>query len=260
MPSYEQQDGSGLVVYDLLLSWPGTGITPPLFISRWYNSACILAPEGPVPLHHEVHQKTLALFDPIDERGGAGCLREITWSEGAKYQWRPIVYRLNLQGIGALGSQAELAWRRGLSDATQAHFADDQVEGFEVLSRLERADEKAERLLREHLNPQQLLELAADDKFRLYGARTGNLYEIELGDGFDLLDKVSSDTVASYCLHTEYWMPAADIALATKLALEDPELEIECLENARSGGIWRTRRRTSQDWKAYRLERELLSV
>lgn len=200
MPSYEHEDG-GLLVFDLLLAQAGFNGGVKLF-SRWYGSACVISPDDMVPLHH---------------------------SPEALWEWRPLVYRRSMYGCWEeLGSQAELAWRFGLMEVMHAVHAGAEVTMFE-------ADEKAEKLLAECLSGFQQLELAATDKFRVRGGSTGRMYKIELGDGFDRVDPVTDRIVASYCLHPEYWMPTADVALATKLQLEDPELEEETVAGARAG-------------------------
>lgn len=201
MPSYEHDDG--FAVFELavaqLTSSGGLMLFP-----RWYGTACIVAPDGLVPLHH----------DPA-----------------AWWQWRPMIYRLTWDGEwSTLGSQQELSWRYGLMEMTHAIHADGELTTAD-------ANDRAERLLLECLDPQQRLDYTAYASFRVRGAKTGHVYVIELGDGFKRIDPSTTATLVSYCLHTEHWMPHEDMALATKFALEDPELELEALEGARN--YWR---------------------
>lgn len=213
MPSFERDDG--LLVFDLLLFSQGEDLRPMLY-SRWYHSACAIAPDGLVPLYH----------DPR-----------------ARREWRPQVYKLGI-GWERFGSQGELLWRRLCSDAQQAiatlHEPDLSEElryrlATERLLSTEVAEDRAEKLLRENLTAFQEFEYVVTDRFRVRGGRTGNLYLIRPRDGFALIDDVTNAVIASYCLHPESWLPDADVALATKLALEDEELEVDCLENARVG-------------------------
>lgn len=225
MPSFEHEDGR-LWVFDLLRVQVGADGQCRLW-SSWYGTACVLAPDGMVPLHHH---------------------------EGAWWQWRPRLYRHNaFWGWMGLGSQEELQWRYGLGKAIEAaHFGEP-----ELLEQIQEADARASRLLAANLSPQQRIELAALGHFHTRGGRTRNLYKVGLGDGFAIVDHRTQDEAVSYCLHTEHWMPSADIALATKLALEDPEMEIECLENARPTLVPPERRATADDLVCAMLERDL---
>lgn len=239
MPSFVQDEEFGkLAVFDLLVAqradrgglmlWP-----------RWYGSMTLRACDGLVPLHD---------------------------SPEAKWEYRPMVYNRAMFSWQALGSQRELAWRYGLhlvmlrqaQDVAAAlgmdmegGRADDRVvEGwgyggsFELEARTEdrieqryaewmEADEKAEATLIEHLNPVQRIEFGTTNSFRCRGAATGNLYRLDVGNGFEILSKSTGEPIASYCWHPDEWIPECDVALATKLALEDEELEVETLENAR---------------------------
>jgi hypothetical protein len=158
--------------------------------------------------------------------------------ETALREWRPYVYHLEWDGSWtALGSQTELAWRFGLGGMLGFNNGELDIDAIVQALSMQGADEKAEKLLRENLTPQQSIELTALKYFRVRGGATGNLYSVVLGDGFNLLDPTTSEDIRSYCFHPEYWIPHADTALATKFLLEDPELEIETLEEARSKDV-----------------------
>lgn len=209
MPSYEHEDQNGLVVYDFVIC-AGAADGVMMAISRWYGSAVLIAPEETVPLHH---------------------------NPGAWWVWRPLLYRKNIYGgFDCLGSQQELAWRYGLG---QVEIARDAVgDGDYDIERdftMSKADDRARVLLLENLTPQQRLEYAATNggSFCCRGAATGNLYQIDIGNGFEVLSKLTREPAVSYCWHTEYWIPHDDVALATKLQLEDPELEQEVLEHGK---------------------------
>lgn len=225
LPSFETDHGK-LLVYDFLtVERAQSGGLTLMLIPKWYPMASLLAPDGLVPLHH---------------------------SPEAFWIWRPQIYRLKLLDEGGTcwqrqGSQTELAWRHGLFEAI-------------VYQRtvMHEADERAHHLLCDHLTSFQRLELAATGKFRVRGAATKNMYSIEVGDGFSIIDNVTCERVVSYCLHPEAWIPHEDVALATKLALEDEDLEVECLENARPVVLRQTERPSKRQQVAAKLEKELI--
>lgn len=225
MPSYESDDGKLLVLDVLLAQMNGDGHVK--LLSRWYGSACVLAPDGLAPLHH---------------------------SPGALWGWRPKIYYRTFVGWSCMGSQQELGWRHGLGQMQAIiHGAMDEAD-FDMVD----ADHRARKILLENLTPQQQIEYHACDKFRCRGATTGNMYLIEPGNGFAIIDKHTCEIVVSYCLHPDGWIPHDDVALATKLALEDAELEEECLKNARSVFHKPDPRAPRIDQYVYDMERELL--
>lgn len=234
MPSYENTE-NGMVVMDLLVAMPTSNGGMKL-LSRFYGVACLISPECEgVPLHH----------DPA-----------------AWWDWRPLLYRRALFGWDCLGSQEELSWRYGLH---QMQLAMDAIDNGEYdLNRdfkMMEADEKARKLLRENTTDQQRLELAASGgcRFKCRGGKTKNLYEICIGNGFKLISKLTHESVASFCWHTEYWIPHEDVALATKLQLEDPELEEEVLTYAQvSFGDGPHLRADDWDRRAREMEAELI--
>lgn len=226
MPSFEDEDGK-LLVFELMVV-QAPPLTGPMAFPRSYGFVCAVAPEGMAPLH-------------------------LAGTEGAPHEWwkwRPLVYRWKMDGWWqGLGSQQELTYRFGLCEAQHARYGD----GDPAL--VMQGEDRADRLLVKHLSPQQRLEFVATGDFRVVGARTSNVYRVTPTDGFDLIDAYTGDTVVSYCLHTEYWLPSGDQALAIKLALEDPELEVEVLEGARPYPRDERRRARMSDRLALRLER-----
>lgn len=215
MPSYEHEGGK-MVVYDLLIAQMDlrTGLR---FFPSSYGATALIFPDGLTPawFHLSEHEDGIMSYG-VGER-----------------EWRPAIYRLTLDSrMERQGSQTELEWRAGLAEMMHHIHA-----GKEWT--MEQANERADKLLLECLSPQQRLEFFASDggNFRCRGGATKNLYVIELGNGFDILDKTTMEILVSYCFHPEEWMPSADVALAAKLLLEDPEKEAEVLEGARSN-IW----------------------
>ncbi len=120
------------------------------------------------------------------------------------------------------------------------------------------ANDRADAILREHLNPQQLLELDATGAFYVRGT-INELYSIRLGNGAAIVNPRTHHLMASLCLHPERWMPHADVALATKLAIESgPEREQEILAGARVRWLGPGRPSFERDRYAWNRERDLL--
>lgn len=223
MPSYEHVDGK-LQVYDLMAVQCDSQGQVRMF-SRWYGSASVIAPEGPVPLYH-------------DER--------------ARWEWRPVVYRLHaFEGLHAISSQEELKWRWMLSEYMAHIYADAE---WTVTD----AEDRADALLRENLSPQQIIEWDAWGKFRVRGF-SGSMYRIRPGDGFELVSPWTGATWMSFCLHPESWLPNSDVALALKLMLEDEDLEQEVIGNARAYKFPVGRGRYWGEDHAAKLEKELIA-
>lgn len=224
LPSYEPEDGEdGLVVFDLLIC-NHDSVGQVRMLPRSYGVACVVAPDGPVALHH----------DP-----------------DAQWTYRPILYRLNaFHGIEALGSQQELRMRRDLRDTIIWRGTKYEENAA--------ADVRADAILREHLSPLQRIEYVSEGSFRSRGGKTRNVYRIELGNGFQLVSP-AGETIATYCLHPEEHIPYADVALATKLWLEDPDAELEALEGARTTVVGLGGKALPAQRFAERLERELIA-
>lgn len=204
LPSYELEtdfDPKGFQVFEfaiLTIPRPGQDGAPKL-IPRSYQIVSLVAPEGMVPLHH---------------------------SPEAWWRYRPMLHERSLDGWSTLGSQHELAWRYALGRIT-SHGRDEVTAMFA-------AEDKAEALLEEFLTDWQLADYKLRGRFRVCGGSTGHAYEITPGDGFRRVDAATNKGMESFCLHPEAWLPGADVALATKWALEDPELEREALAGANS--------------------------
>ena len=199
LPSYELEDDfepRGFQVFDtVVMQFPPIG--PPKVLPRSYGMVSLVAPEGMVPLHH---------------------------SPDAWWRYRPLLHDRVLEAWQTMGSQAELQWRYGLY-RTLVHRDPETLTA---------AHDRADWLLRDNLSSWQLADYVIRDAFHVRGAATGNLYEITIGDGFRRVDPVTNTTLETFCLHPEAWLPAPDVALATKFALEDPALEREAISGANS--------------------------
>lgn len=102
MPAYESESGTLLVMESLIAFFGGKGDSgAPLLLPVSYGMATLRAPSGLTALHD----------DP-----------DAIWS------WRPVIYTLKITTTERMGSQQELAYRRGLHDVNMV-TADLQDEG-----------------------------------------------------------------------------------------------------------------------------------
>lgn len=252
IPSAETD--SGFQVYENVYVMMGSGIgwTSEVRIFPWsYDTTCTLTEGGLVPLHHGVE---------------------------ALWQYRPLIYRMHLWddvfpvylSWERQGSQRELQWRHALHEVIRSatRFPDDPSMHFadkELSFLIEKmAMRRAEQLLESMLAAPQLYEWRLGGRIRCIGGATGKTYSIEEGNGFAEVDQFTNNKIVSYCLHPEDWMPDADVALATKLHLEDPEAELEFVAGANGTvrGKSKDRRRTVDERYSYAndMERELIAA
>lgn len=233
MPAYESESGRLLVMECLICFCGVTGDrTLPLLFPRSYDMAMLRGP-GLVALHD----------DP-----------DAVWT------WRPIIYDMMFTHTQRKGSQQELLWRRGVHDARMARedlrdrlfvllqecvqgrlpFEDYEERAIALADAwpdclpFQEAEARADRILREHLNPQQLLDLAGHDWFYVRG-NLNRLYRVEIDNGCQVVHPSTHAVLASLCIHTDDWIPGADVALATKLMIDaGPETEAELLAGAKA--------------------------
>jgi hypothetical protein len=230
MPSFEDDEGN-FVVFDFVVAAVAVDGTM-MAISKVYGGISIIYPEGLAPA----------------VRAGKAMYRPLIYRRHALYWWQ------------RLGSQMELAWRYGLGAMLTAMQGIEDGEDFDPAKdfTMAKADERADHILSEFLTPLQKIELRANAKFRVIGGKTGNLYMIEEANGFAQVDEVTGDTLTSYCLHPDYWMPNADVALATKFHLEDEDMELETIKNARATPYPREKIPTWEEVAASKIEKELM--
>lgn len=254
MPAYESETGALLVMENLVVAGPSLTHTP-MALPASYMMACIRTQgDGMTALHD----------DP-----------DAIWS------WRPLLYSLGWVETQRLGSQHELEYRRGLWEVGLAQS--DLQDAVDRLGKrcIERgypperymriahwmvdrwtypeqprvaANARAKRLLREHLAPQQLLDLDALAGFFVRGT-INRLYYVDVGNGFDIVDPVTHQHKVSLCLHPDDWMPYEDVALAIKLGIDGgKESEAELLEAARPRLIRQRSWSLAEERAAHRLE------
>lgn len=210
----------------------------------------------------------LLLFDMlipvVDRRGGRPRLYPCSYWNVTRFvpeglvrgKWRPCIYTRRVDHNGGYwqheGSQGELEHRYCMNWAARNEERGDPWTVSE-------AEQRAHELLREMLTPHQRIQLAACEGFACRGGLTGNLYWIKLGNGFYIIDKRTHQTTISYCFHPEYWLPDEDIALSTKLQLEDPALEPRVLEVGKMTPVeGYLRAPTRAEMYAYGAEKELI--
>lgn len=174
--------------------------------------------------------------------------------DDAPRMWRPLLCRVGDYTGGKLqryGSQMELEFRWAMHETTQQRAKTkraltrlarrigkehpDEPDGSPVLrdafirrsKRITRkkplpcemARDRARKLLVEWLSPQQRIDLARDGHFYVAG-ELNRLYEIQLGNGAAIVDPVTRERRVTVCYHPETWLPDEDVALATKLLIE----------------------------------------
>lgn len=257
MPAYESESGTLLVMECLVAFFGSHGDSgAPLLLPRSYGMVSGRAPTGLAALHDEP---------------------DAVWS------WRPLLYCLKISTTERLGSQNELGYRRGLNDAFYSNMALDQEmlelgaaclqekvpheeylrQAHELIEEREllpftRANLRARELLLEYLAPQQRLEYVRDDGFHVRGT-INPLYWVAVGNGASIVDPRTHEQAVSLCLHTDDWIPDADVALATKLLIESgPAGEKEMLEGARPRVVRRQLAVRDVDVRAWEIERHLL--
>lgn len=261
MPAYESDTGA-LLVMECLVAFFGRGGEPraPLLMPRSYMTTTLRAPSNLAALHD----------DP-----------DAIWS------WRPLLYVLKITTTERIGSQSELSYRIGIYEAhmwnqelldkliTLHHECPREEVGPEqwaVLARkvvddfqatpidlaYDRANKKADALLREHLSPYQLLELVTGDGFHVRG-NINRLYYIDVGNGASIVDPITRLPLVSLCIHPDDWIPPSDVALSLKLMIESgPEGEKELLEGARARVLPPAPKPHHYEREAWRMERDLL--
>lgn len=266
LPTYETDDGRA-VVYTLLAAadhqgWTGgdtqAWFDQPLLFPSEYNQTCV---------ESVVCGSELVSLSPT----GTG--------------WRPLVYQDVAGRVTRFGSQQELAWRWAVGEQ-QLMVVDREAElhqviaesiaeplspdGFVVKARARlahwddwenptfAANRKAGEILREHLCPQQRLDLEATGCFYVRGT-TNQLYRIQPGNGVAVVDPATLGVLVSICIHPDRWVPHDDVALALKLMIDSgPAGEAELLEGGRARPILDYGEPTPDDLVAWDIGRHLL--
>lgn len=248
MPSYESQSGT-IYVFDCLLAWKDE---PSFTLHPGFASAN----HGRMMLLPRSYGQA-AVRDVIAGGDGLCALHD---DPDAIWSWRPLLYEMKAEGLQRLGSQGELVWRYGIIYA-MLDRAESIETGVPFESRMEKANARADALLREHLDWHQQVDLEIRGHFYAAG-EVNALYKIRSGDGFAIVDPVTKEELVSFCLHPETWMPDSDVALAILLLLQQgAEGEKKLLGGARPT-LLRGRgrnRATPNEIAAYHLESEYMS-
>lgn len=217
---------------------------------------------------------------------GADELLNLHDDPDAWHRWRPVPYQNTDYGtLGRFGSQQELDWRDALGEVEERQI---RFEGrmldlatkclergmghadFTAIARVavaeetsrrsdhDAANDRAGRVLRENLCPQQRIDLEAWGRFYVRGA-VNQLYAVRPGNGFAIVHPETRQELASVCLHPEYWMPHDDVALSVKLLVDaGPRGEEELLAGGRVTWIGGRTRAHPLERRAWDVERHLL--
>lgn len=169
--------------------------------------------------------------------------------------WRPCVYEYRLGGgeIRRLSSQMELEWRYGIVQAGMLQDLNATPEDHQQA--WAEPHDRAVALLRENLTPQQVIDLYCWGMFFVHG-EVNKLYGVEPGNGFSICDPTTREKTVTCCFHPDQWIPHEDVALATKLLLEQGASgEEEVLAACRSNPLpWEKRDPTKDELVAAALE------
>jgi hypothetical protein len=259
MPAYESERGAILLMESLIVHYRGAE-SPPLLFPRSYAQAVVLAPTGDLTaLHHDPAAiwswrpvPYRVTFDGGVQRFGSQQEQEYRVGIAEADQWAAERSdRLGLLVAELLDAEWRYRRRKGglrknARKRVARRYADRVPEiAAPVVDDLpsRQANDRARALLLEHLSPQQRLDLAALGHFHVRG-ELNRLYRVEPGNGFSAVDPVTHEQLVCCCLHPEEWIPDADVALATKLAIDaGRETEGQMLEGANARPVaGRTRR------------------
>jgi len=275
MPAYESDHGVVLVMENLVV-FPGTSSHPAMALPLSYQMAVARTQGGGLTALHDDPDAVWSWRPILYTLGTFGTQRlgsqqELEYRRGL---WDVNVWRAD--SGDALGeflvrqvnelkrrygrvppiNSAQGAGRRLRKNARKRLYRDyvafADAQRPDLLPYVE-ANDRASLILREHLAPQQRIELAGGG-FYVRGT-INRLYRVELGNGFQIVDPVTHVPTVSLCLHPDDWMPYADVALATKLAIDaGAETEAELLEAARPRVLPSTGTPYDRERAAYRLE------
>jgi hypothetical protein len=271
MPSYESATGV-LHVMDLIVV-KQTQDGALMFTPRSYAGTVARAPTGDLTCLHDdpdaVWSWRPILYNAYTTDGGItrlGSQEELVWRVGLAQVYQRRADEQDEAGRFYIELLAGMADRYGTPDRVTkngrkrfqrayAAFIDELNDRPLDPLPYELADERALELLRECLSPQQRLDLARHHGFFVRG-RINRLYFVELGNGFDIADPVTRESKVGMCLHPDEWIPHADVALATKLAIDaGAASEAELLEAARPRLLPAGRPANGYDRIVSRLER-----
>lgn len=278
LPAYESDHGTILVMENLVV-FGGGHSHPPMLLPRSYHDVAVRTNgEGLAALHDD--PAAIWSWRPILYKLGAfdtqalGSQQELEYRRGiwdvnlansedndADYEFigaQLVEIRRRYGRIPPLERRpGETGWRLPKNARKRLHreyLAWASSKPVRERMPFVEARERAEAILYEHLAPQQRLDLARRRAFFVRG-RINRLYRVEFGNGFAIVDPVTYQPIVSICLHPDYWMPHADVALATKLAIDaGEETESELLSAARSRPLPRVRPADREERAAHRLE------
>lgn len=282
LPAYESETGA-LLVMECLLCFTGHAAASrfPMLLPRSYGIVSLRAPSGLTALHDDPDAiwswRPLLYQLKFYETQRYGSQQELEWRIGLQQARLSTSEFDDFQDRILVAQAAEMKKRYGrmppitlqpgqtgfrLPKNARKRAYREYAAALDAWEPPElpfvEANERAARILREHLNPQQRLELASRHYFYVRGT-INRLYRIEPGNGASIVDPETHTVLVSLCLHPDEWIPHDDVALATKLLIESgPAGEEEMLAGARARPIHARPRPRSEEKRAWRMERELL--
>jgi hypothetical protein len=281
MPAYESETGALLVMENLVV-FPGGPEHPPMALPTSYMMVCVRTQGDGLTALHDDPAAIWSWRPLLYSLGWAqtqrmGSQQELEYRRGL---WEVEAWKADVEEAGLAfitGQVMELRRRYGRVPPITRDLGDGRrTTGWRLpknaRKRLHRAyqawfdgqklttlpyaeaNERAERLLRENLAPQQLLDLDRRGGFFVRGT-INRLYFVDVGNGFGIVDPVSHEQKVSLCLHPDEWIPHHDVALATKLGIDGgKETEAELLGAARPRVTPTSGKPLPEERAAYRLE------
>lgn len=275
MPAYESERGAFAVMECLVCQISNRPDARfPMCLPRSYGMASLRAPTGMTALHDDPGAvwswRPLLyhlMYSHTEQMGSQG---ELAWRWGL-HETQMVSADLGDEVYAFVVRQAQAAAEAhdgipfdDLPDETKRAMHDAYVEYVTELNErplqlpFVKANARADRLLREHLNPQQRIDLEANNCFYVQGV-VNRLYCVRLGNGAAVVHPETRAEVLSLCLHPEEWIPDADVALATKLLIDaGRDGEAELLEGARATSLRARTRPSAVERAAWERERDLL--
>lgn len=276
MPAYESESGTLLVMEALIAFFGADGSSrAPLLMPASYGMATLRAPSGLAALHDDpdavwswrpiiyslkiTTTERLGSQQELEYRKGIHDVKmSVAEDEDDAYAFIGLQVRLVQEQHGGFMPKRVRKNRRKRMHRVYTAFIREMNARERPALPYWQANQKADALLREHLSPQQLLDLVADDCFYVRGT-INKLYCVRIGNGAAIVNPETHEEVVSLCIHPDDWIPHADVALSLKLMIESgPEGEEELLAGARARPLPKRFHADARDRQAWKLERDLL--
>jgi hypothetical protein len=110
------------------------------------------------------------------------------------------------------------------------------------------AEQRAQKLLRSWLSPEQHAQYQDHGTFEVVGCDTGKRYRIYRGNVFNIQELDDDGEEACAWCFTAEGVATGDVNLAQKIALETFESKVLVMANRSSGSTWRQAVRSQPSW------------